>query len=1078
MGTGTLTIYSASAGSGKTFQLARIYLSRLFKSRYSYRKILAVTFTNKATAEMKGRILDQLNFIATGRESEYLAELIESTGKSEKTIRMEAREILFNILHDFSRFSVCTIDSFFQKVLRAFTREAGLHTGFNIELDHSMILSRAVEEMIASSVNNPELQNWLNDYVMSNLEEEKSWNLKTGIMQLSEELFREKFKMLSEKEMSDLENKEYLLSYKNKIRSLISLFEETLLNLGKKCEKIFHDFNLSDEMFFQKSKGIPGYIRSLAAGKVTKPGSSVREILKDPPRWSTKNNSEQLQNAIRNGLEETIKEAIRFDDENRKVYSSAKVIHSNIYALGILSDVLKRVHQVATSENSFLLSDAGELLSLITGGDQTPFIYEKIGNQFENYMIDEFQDTSRLQWRNFEPLIDNSMGEGNDNLVVGDIKQSIYRWRNSDWQILERMQEELVDQKRFLSKPLKTNWRSRTNIIKFNNSLFSLIPAQIDRLFRDDLLPVRFSDLYSESIQDDPFKGSGGYVRLEFIDNEPEPESESSGKRRKVSKKWDEIVLEKLPSVIESFQSKGYKASDIGILVRERKEGEAVLRTMIEYAGSCSQEQKNTFNYNIVSNDSLTLSNSYVIAFIIAVLRVLNNPEDLISRAQMLRFYLSAKSLENVGSIPLNREKLIDSSHGYFPEKSEEFLESARQMPLFEATEKIISHFSLGNYPWNVVYLNTFQDWVLNFSKNKNADFQSFLEWWDATGSTKSVILPANQDAAKVYTIHKAKGLEFKIVILPFLSWNLDHKPSKQPILWVRPDISPFNELGIIPIKYNQALADTIFAGDYNIERYSSYLDNINLLYVAMTRAMDVIYGFVPETQVPNNGIGSVIKNAIVSDENIAKESGIILKTRYNEKEKVFEYGVVPEYENLQIEKSEIKLKKYLVNQKPESLKLKLHGENYFSGEKDDIRQRISYGKLMHEVFEGINAAGDISSAVKKLVLEGKVPEYESGLLEKKLNSLISVQPVSDWFKPGNNVLKEAEILLPSGNTKRPDRIIIREKKVIIIDFKFGGVNPVHSNQIKMYRDLLTEMGYENIEAFLWYVDDNKVITV
>ena len=1078
MGEGKLTIYSASAGSGKTFQLARIYLSLLFRSKYNYRKILAVTFTNKATAEMKSRILEQLFNLASNKRSDYLGDIVKDTGKTETQIRTEAGEILSHILHDFSRFSVSTIDTFFQKVLRAFTREAGLHSGFNIELDHTLILESAVEETIASAADDPDLQRWLKDYVLSNLEEEKSWDLKKGIMQLSEELFRERFKILSAGEIAKLENKEFLLGYIDKLKSVLSSFEKNLQSLGQKALEIYHRHELSDDMFFQKSRGVPAYIRSLGSGTIKKPNNSVREIMKDPPRWSAKEPSPPLLEAIGSGLEELLREAVVFYDKNFLLYNSVKAVFSNIYALGILSDVLRRVRMLATSENSFLLSDAGEVLSLITGEDQTPFIYEKIGNKFENYMIDEFQDTSILQWSNFQPLIVNSLGEGHDNLVVGDIKQSIYRWRNSDWRILAEIQAEAENNRRFITKPLKTNWRSRANIIKFNNSLFSLIPAQVQSTFPEDQLSVRFTDLYSESIQNDPVKCTGGYIRLEFIDNEYDKENDTGNNKRKISKKWDEIVLQKLPLVIETFLSKGYRASDIGILVRERKEGEAVLRRIIEYGNASCRGNEKGYNYNIVSNDSLTLSSSYVITFIISVIKVLNDPDDLISRALMLRFYLLAMGNDNAGSVTLYSEKLREGSFDCFPAGTEAFLGDACHMSLFEATENIIRHFSLGKYPWNVAYLNTFQDWVMNFSGKKNADFQTFLDWWDSTGNTKSVVLPDNLDAAKVYTIHKSKGLEFKVVILPFLSWDLDHKSSKQPVLWVRPEEAPLSDIGKVPVKYSQKLIETIFAGNYITEKCSSYLDNINLLYVAMTRAKDAIYAFAPEAGGSHIGISTAIKNAFQANDNNAGESGVSLRDLYNETTRVFEFGEIPVCKDQPGRKEIFESHNYLVNPKSENLRLKLHGENYLLNDMDERKQKINYGRLMHEVFEGIDTIKDIPPAVKKLVLEGKIPESESTLLIKKFTSLISEAPVNEWFSPENKVMKEAEILMPSGSTRRPDRVILKDDRAVIIDFKFGDENPQHLSQLRQYRTLLTEMGYGKTEAFIWYVDNNKVITV
>ncbi len=404
MGKGTLTIYSASAGSGKTFKLTEIFLANLFRSRYNYRKILAVTFTHKATAEMKSRILDNLHRLSSGEKSDYLEALLNETGKSEEWIRKEAGEILNTILHDFSRFNVSTIDSFFQKILRAFTREAGLHSGFNVELDHSTILSLAVDEMIESAASEPRLKDWLANYALANIDEEKSWNLKASIVRLAEELFKEKFKLLTVSEQSNLENKEFLLSYIDKIKSVVYSFESRLKEFGKKADLISAKNLLTDDMFYRKGQGVPRFIAILNSGGKSDPNSYIREIENDPPRWSTGAPSSELVSAINDGLDTILKDALHFYDSNIVSYRSAIVIMSNIYALGILSDVLKNVHHITNTENSFLLSDAGDLLRLITKTDQSGFIYEKVGNRYENFMIDEFQDTSIIQWNNFSPL--------------------------------------------------------------------------------------------------------------------------------------------------------------------------------------------------------------------------------------------------------------------------------------------------------------------------------------------------------------------------------------------------------------------------------------------------------------------------------------------------------------------------------------------------------------------------------------------------------------------------------------------------------------------------------------------------
>ena len=1065
MGKGTLTIYSASAGSGKTYRLTGIYLTALFRSRYNYRKILAVTFTNKATAEMKSRILDNLNKLAKGEYSDYLTELINDTHTTEEFIRQEAKQILDSILHDFSRFSVCTIDSFFQKILRSFTKEAGLHSGFNIELDHSIILSSAVDELIASASKDDQIKQWLTTYVKTNIEDEKSFNLKAGIIKLSEELFKEKFKILSGSERSALGDKQFLQGYIKEMKSLVSSFENKMSAFGKEAAIIYSGFELTEDMFYQKSKGIPGYIKSLSSGSIKIPNSYVREIKSHPPKWSKGIINPQLKAAIDTGLSKIIEESIDFCDRHMVEYKSAQAILANIYALGILTDVLRNVHVITSSENTFLLSDAGELLSLITAADQCPFIYEKVGNRYENYMIDEFQDTSIIQWNNFRPLIENTMAEGFDNLVVGDVKQSIYRWRNSDWKILGETLPNQIDNERYIDKPLVTNWRSRSNIIKFNNSLFTIIPRLIDEYFSSESLSVSFRKLYSGAVQANPGKKAGGYIRLEFIEDDKDTP-------------WKKKVLEKLPGVIESVQDKGYNASDIGILVRDGREGAMVLQRLIDYNNNCATDKKQIYNYDAVSNDSLLLSNSAAINCIVAVMSVVNDATDMISRALMLRFFLLSTGYKEVDMVSLVSGNLVRSSENYFPSGYVAFLEKLKQMTLFEATENIIRFFGLGDYSWNVAYLNTFQDYVLNFTANSKADVQSFLDWWETTGCRKSVVLPGNQNAIRILTIHKSKGLEFKVVLLPFLFWELDHPSTKLPVLWVQPGVSPFNGLGIVPVKYSKDLECTIFSNDYKSERYSVFIDNINLLYVALTRAKDALYGFSVINNRSEGTVAGLLRNAIVAETQINEENGVILKSYFREKENVFEYGEIPENKKELIDNINLTSSVYNVSQKMESLKLKLHGENYFSSEKTEVRKKINYGNLMHEIFEGITTVEDIPGVVRRLVLEGKLPHNESAVLEKKIYSLINTPGVSDWFSAENEVMKEAGILLPSGVTRRPDRIIFRNGKTTIVDFKFGEENSHYATQVGQYRNLIADMGYDPIEAFIWYVDKNQIVTV
>ncbi|HEX2921485.1 MAG TPA: UvrD-helicase domain-containing protein [Bacteroidales bacterium] len=1051
MSEGTLTVYNASAGSGKTYTLTGIYLSALFRNRYNYRKILAVTFTNKATAEMKSRILESLYKLSKGEKSEFLSSLVDEN-HSEEWIRKESGEILNCILHDYSRFSVSTIDSFFQKVIRAFAREAGLHSGFSVELEHELLLSAAVDEMISSASKDEQLAKWLSSFATHNIDEEKTWDLRYASIKLARELFSEKFKILSQDEITKLSDKGFLTSYIEKLKNLKDDFEKRLKDCGKKAVKLFDEHQLKDEMFFQKGRGIPRYIRMLSQGNIIDPNCYAREVLSDNPRWSSGPVPAPLQSAIAAGLGDILRDSITYYDQNKVAYNTADVILTNIYALGILTDILHQIHIITNSVNTFLLSDAGEFLYRITGKDQCPFIYEKIGNRYENYMIDEFQDTSIIQWNNFKPLIENSMSQGYDNLVVGDIKQSIYRWRNSDWTILNNLPVHNPG-KRFLSKSLNTNWRSAENIISFNNSLFSSIPVILDEQFAEDLLPVSFSNLYSEAIQNDPGRTKGGYVRFEFYDDD---DNEDDG-----PKTWKDKVLEKLPDLINSLLDKGYSASDIGIIVRESREGSMVLKHLIENTGRSS-------DYSVVSDDSLLLSGSPAINFIISTLSVIADPADSISAACMLRFYLAARDQKDFDNI-IPGSKAFNS---FFPEDYSGFLASLENIPLFETTEKITGFFGLGDFAWNVPYLSAFHDVVLQCTSNGNTTINSFLEWWFTSGYKKSVVLPGNQDAVRILTIHKSKGLEFRIVIVPFISWNLDHSQLHQPLIWAKPEVAPFKELGVVPVKCSKDLKDTIFASYYGEEKYSVYLDNLNLLYVAFTRAKEVLLGFAEKKMRPGC-ISGLLKEALIK-ENVNQE--IQLKKYNNPEENIFEFGELPGVQRTCKEETGMITDKYPVKRLPGSLRLKLHGENYFSPGAEEIRKRISYGKIMHEVFENINTVDDINASVRKLVLEGKLPETESQAVIEKITNLLNDSRVKEWFAPGANAMRESGIILTSGNIRRPDRVILKDGNAIIIDFKFGEEKEDHIKQIELYRSLLIDMGYENTTAYVWYVDKNKVV--
>jgi ATP-dependent exoDNAse (exonuclease V) beta subunit len=470
----------------------------------------------------------------------------------------------------------------------------------------------------------------------------------------------------------------------------------------------------------------------------------------------------------------------------------------------------------------------------------------------------------------------------------------------------------------------------------------------------------------------------------------------------------------------------------------------------------------------------LTLANSHGVSFVISVLRVINNTDDQISRAETLRYYfLATGAADTDDSVVSSAAEAKEALKQYLP-WLDSIIKTGASMPLYELVEEIIGLSAIGKFPGWAIFLSTLQDTILTYPDRNKSNLAHFLEWWDSTGSFRSVILPEGADASRVFTIHKSKGLEFGIVIIPFLSWNTEPKPAHYPIMWENPAVSPFNDIGLVPVKYGKELNETIFAESYQKEKFSSVLDNLNLLYVAMTRARDAIFGFTCSSPTHLNGISKLLTEALKSSGNESPVNW--LSGKFDTNKNIFECGSLPVKKSEIIFKPGIAINEYVVSVKPESLRLKLHGENYFTGAEDENRKKIRYGRLMHELFEKIVIADDLKSALNTMMLEGRIGPEEKINLETRFRDLIKTEKVSEWFDPGNIVLNEASILVPGGEIRRPDRVVIRNNTVIVIDFKFGEPSGSHINQVVKYKNLLREMGHERVEGYVWYVDESKIV--
>ena len=626
-----LTVYRASAGAGKTHKLTGEYLTLLFTGPGAFRRILAVTFTNKATDEMKTRIVDELYNLASGRKSDYV-ELLKSTySLTEVQVRKQAAKILIDILHDYSAFNISTIDRFFQQTMRAFTREIGLQGGYGIEMDQELVLTTAIDNLL-SDLEKPEskdLLGWLLRFAEDKIESGGEWNLRKDIMALSREVFKESYKAFSEAVGRDIEDKKALEDYKNELYGIIRSVEATAKELGERGLAILNKYGLKVTDFKGGSRSPLTLLDRLVQGEMKEPSATFIGLADNLDGCFTKTVSlgtrQIIGCAFEDGLNDCIKGIISLFG-NLTAYNTAREIVRYYYTLGILTDVSRQIAAYREEKNVMLIADTTELLSKVIEGSDAPFIYEKTGTHVDHYMIDEFQDTSGMQWNNFRPLIEESLAHSRDNLIVGDVKQSIYRFRNSDWKLLDEQVQADFSSEEIHEETLKDNWRSCRNIVEFNNALFTTLPGVLQAVYNEALSVSSLSEeqraafftkimsAYDKSFQQvpPPFMQKDGHVRIEFLSGDNE-------------KDWKEEALGRLPGVLEKLQDNGYALKDIAILVRTNQEGAQVADTLLAYK---EEHPSNRYNYDIISDEALFVSGSTAVRFMVSLLRYLKNPED------------------------------------------------------------------------------------------------------------------------------------------------------------------------------------------------------------------------------------------------------------------------------------------------------------------------------------------------------------------------------------------------------------------------------------------------------------------
>ncbi len=1082
-----LTVYRASAGAGKTHKLTGEYLKLLFTHPLAYRRILAVTFTNKATDEMKNRIIDELYKLASGRKSDYVNLLTTTYKLTEEELRKQSRLTLIAILHDYSAFNISTIDRFFQQTMRAFTREIGLQGGYGLEMDQELVLSTAIDNLLGrlEQPGNKELLNWLLRFAEDKIEGGGEWNLRRDIQSLAREIFKESYKAYSGELQQDIADKETLETYKSKLYAIIRSIESEARELGEAGLTILAKYGIKPADFKGGATRSPMLLlERLAKGEMKEPTATFRTLADNLDGCFTKTTSEGTRQiigcAFNDGLNDCIKRIIALFADLTNYYTAKEIVRY-YYTLGILTDISQHVAEYREEKNVMLIADTTELLSKVIGGSEAPFIYEKTGTRIEHYMIDEFQDTSGMQWGNFRPLMLESLSYSRDNLIVGDVKQSIYRFRNSDWKLLDEQIKNDFRADHLQEETLQDNWRSCRHIVEFNNTLFTVIPAILQDMYNDTvagssltekqklLWSTRIMSAYDKCYQQvpPPFRTKEGHVKVDFLEDEEE-------------KSWQEKALEQLPHTIERLQDEGYELKDIAILVRTNMEGAQVADMLLSYKENAPA---GAYKYDIISDDALFISSSSAVRFIIALLQYMRNPENQTNAQLASVAYAVLK-----GDFKGKKAVVHDDPESVTAFSREQLLslEELSRQSLYEMTEGVFRLFS-GIIPANEqVFVQAFLDMIAEYTRKENADITRFLEWWEESGYRKTIATPEGQNAIRILTVHKSKGLGFKVVLLPFCDWEIDHKPSKPVILWCRPATSPFDQLQLVPVRYGTTLSNTIFAEDYFREKLHAFIDNLNTLYVACTRAKEEMIIFAPRPKkVADSGaverissIADVLWAGLYTDmENTRQgEKLISLSTCFNTGEGCFELGKWWKTERTRKDSlaDEVALSALYSISPDDRLQLRLQGKGFFF---DDPRRK--HGVLMHEVLSRIETSRDISAAVDSYLWSGIINKYEAAGLKKRLTDLLGDGRVAGWYDGTAKVLNEVDILFGKGLARRPDRVLIKQHCVTVIDYKFGeNKDKRHIRQLAGYLDLIRRMGYRELAGYLWYVERDEIVTV
>lgn len=1050
-----LLVYKASAGSGKTFTLAVEYIKLLILNPRAYRRILAVTFTNKATAEMKERILSQLHGIRTGdKDSEaYLGRIREETGRTEQEIRESAGIALGYMLHDYSRFRVETIDSFFQSVMRNLARELELSPNLNIELNNTEVLSEAVDSMIEKLGPTSPVLAWLLDYINERIADDKRWNVSEEVKNFGRNIFDEGYIEKGEGLRERLRNPDTIKEYRQQLKALETEILEQMKGFYDQFEGELEGHALTADDLKNGSRGIGSYFRKLNNGIL---GNDVRNVtvekcLEDAKHWATKSSPRffDIIDLAASSLMQILEDAEKFRSKNNLLLNSCRLSLQHLNKVQLLANIDEEVRLLNRENNRFLLSDTNALLHRLVKDGDSSFVFEKIGTNIHHVMIDEFQDTSRMQWGNFKLLLLEGLSQGADSLIVGDVKQSIYRWRNGDWGILNSLNDR-IEHFPIRVKTLATNRRSETNIIRFNNHIFTAAIDYLNEVYKKQLCKdcEDLQKAYADVVQESPRSTEKGYVKISFL--EPDEAHDYTAQ-----------TLIGLGEEVERLLASGVRLNDIAILVRKNK-------NIPPIADFFDKE----LHYKIVSDEAFRLDASLAVCMMLDALRYLSDENNKIVRAKLAVAYQNEVLQKE---LDLNTLLLLPAEN-YLPAAFLERIKELRLMPLYELLEELFSIFEMNRIEAQDAYLFAFFDTVTDYLKEHSSEIDGFIRHWDKTLCGKTI--PSGEiEGIRIFSIHKSKGLEFHTVLLPFCDWKLENETNNQ-LVWCTPPTTPFNGLDILPINYSTQMAESIYGNAYLQERLQLWVDNLNLLYVAFTRAGKNLIIWSRKGQ--KGTMSELLANTLPV---------VALKEGIEWDENCYEQGALCPSEEEKAKTSANKLTQKAVKLpvRMESVRhdIKFRQSNrsadFIQGieEEESDNRFINRGRMLHTLFSVIETAEDIEPSIERLIFEGVIRDKEKEETAREVaQKAFSSPEIQDWYSGEWRLFNECAIIYKEKGTfqtRRPDRVMMKGDQVVVVDFKFGKENPKYNKQVKGYMQLLAKMGYKNITGYLWYVDEERI---